>query len=110
MNKEPISAAIREHQRAKKAQIYNSFKQAVDPSKLAQPISKAEFEEQFPVEKFELYTLTAVDQFRQEILKAEDVTDKDGAFQKATEDLKPFIVHGEGKRVIMFTREKQKGE
>ena len=51
-----------------------------------------------------------MDQFRQDIMKAEDIEDKDGAFKKATEDLTPFIVHSEGKKAIIFTRKKQKGE
>ncbi len=109
MERTPISQEVADHQKAKKAQIYSSFKKATEDS-FARPIAKSEFETQYPADKFEIYSLAAVDKFRQDILKADDVADKDEAFKKATVDLKPFIVHGDGKKVIVFTREKQKGE
>lgn len=109
MERTPISQEVADYQKAKKAQILNSFKKGTDDS-FAKPITKAEFETEYPVDKFEIYSLQAVDKFRQELNKAEDIADKDDAFKKATVDLKPFIVHGDGKKVIVFTREKQKGE
>jgi hypothetical protein len=42
-----------------------------------------------------------------ELKKAEDV---DGAFVKATDNLKPFVVHHEGKQELYFTRKKEVGE
>lgn len=91
-------------QKAKIAQAYSKN------TKTATVLTKAEFEEQFPAEKFEIFTLGAVDKFRNDLNKAEDIEDKEGAFKNATSDLKAFVVHSSGKESIMFVRDKVKGE
>lgn len=110
MSRVPISQDVADNQKAQKAKIYNMFNEAIKPQAKTEVITKAEFGELYPAEKFEHYSLEAVHKFRQEIMKSEDITDKDGAFKKATSDLKHLVVHGDGKQVIVFAREKQKGE
>lgn len=105
-----LSPEIAQYQKEKKAQIYGAFKKATEPGKVALAIVKDEFDQQYPVDKYEYYSLEAVNNFRQDILKADDIEDKDGAFKKATEDLVPFIVHHDGNKALIFTRKKQKGE
>ncbi len=95
------------HVKEQKAKILAAYTNA---PKTATVLNKAEFEEQYPADKFEVYTLEAVDKFRQDLIKAEDVEDKDSAFKSATADLKPFVVHADGKQSIMFARKKIKGE
>lgn len=101
-----FAKAIEDHKKGKMSQIYGSFKKAT----VAKPITKAEFDAEYPSDKFEYYTAANLDKFRQDIIKAEEIVDKDDAFKKATEDLKPHVVHADGQKVILFTREKQKGE
>lgn len=107
---ESFAKGIEDHKRSQKAKIYGAFNKATEPSKLAVPIAKGDFDTQYPADKFEFYSLAAVDKFRQDIMKADDVEDKDAAFKKATEDLKAHVVHSEGQKAIVFTREKLKGE
>lgn len=97
------------HRKAQRAKIYDSYVQS-GGRETATPITKAELDEQYPVDKFERYTLQALHQFRSDLIKAEGVEDKDGAFKEATKDLKPFIVHHEGKKNIVFVRPKESGE
>jgi len=104
---EQIAPEIVEYQKQKKAQIYNTYKEASSNKPVAQAIVKAEFDEKYPADKFEYYTLSGIDKFRNELMKAEDIEDKDGAFVKACEGLMPYIVYNEGKKVITFVRAKK---
>lgn len=99
---------IRGHQRAKRLQIAEAFNKA--EGKEARLITKAEFEEQYPAEKYERYSLQALNKFRQDISKAEDVEDKDAAFKGATSDLKSFVVQDGDSKAIVFVRKKEAGE
>lgn len=101
---------IDSHKKDQKVRILDSFKQAAPNPKLALAITKAELDEKYPESAWERYTLQSLHRFRQDIQKAEDVEDKEDAFKKATADLKPFIVHGDGKKVITFLRKKEAGE
>ncbi len=101
---------IDENKRSQKLRILDSFKQAAPNPKTAIAITKAEFDEKYPEVQWERYTLGAIHKFRQDIQKAEGIDDKDEAFKKATSDLKSFIVHGDGKKVIVFLRKKESGE
>lgn len=97
---------VSDYKANKKAQIYGAF----NKGKVATPITKDEFDQEYPVNQFERYSLDALDKFRNDIAKAEDVEDKEGAFKKATEDLAPHLVYNEGKKYIVYTRKKQTGE
>ena len=97
-----------EFNKAQRAKILAAFKQETEGS--AHLITKAEFTEKFPADKYEIYTLKAIDNFRQEIIKAEDVEDKDLAFKQATAGLKHFVVTEGDNKNIVFVREKEKGE
>lgn len=103
-NQEEIDAVNRQ----KRLRIYDSYVQS--SGRQTQTITKAEFDEQYPSEKWERYTLQAIHKFRTDLIKAEGIEDKDGAFKEAVRDLKSFIVHDNGKKLIVFTREKEKGE
>ena len=94
--------------KAQRAKILSAFKKEAEGS--AHLISKAEFVEKFPADKFEIYTLKSIDNFRQEIVKAQDVEDKDLAFKQATAGLKHFVVTEGDNKNIVFVREKEKGE
>lgn len=96
---------IKDYQKAKKEQILKAFGTVEDKS--AKLITKAEFEEQFPKEGHEIYSLSSLDKFRKELSKADD---SDGLFQEATKGLKSFVVEGDGKKAIVFVRKKEKGE
>lgn len=99
-----------QHLKEQKAKILNSYRNAPKYGKEATVLTKAEFEEQYPTSEWEIYGLETVDKFRQDIMKADDIEDKIGAFKQATENLKPFVIHGEGKQIIVFARKKEKGE
>lgn len=95
---------IKEFQGKKRAQIYEAFNKS-EGDEFATPITKAEFEEQFG-EQFEKYSLQSVHKFRQEIMKSE-IADKDGAFKDAVVGLKPYVVHNQGKKAIVFVRKRE---
>lgn len=96
---------IKDYQKAKKEQIVKAFGMAED--KNAKLITKAEFEEQFPKEGHEIYSLSSLDKFRKELSKAEG---SDALFKEATKGLKSFVVEGDGKKAIVFVRKKEAGE
>lgn len=104
-----FDSEIKAFQKAQKDRILSVFKQEEDP-KAAKVITKAEFDEQFPADKFEAYTIQALTKFREDINKADDIADKDDAFKKATSDLQHFVVHHSGERALVFVRKKEKGE
>lgn len=101
---------IRAYQKAKKSQIWDSFNKASDDSRAAVLITKAELDEQFPSETHERYSLVSINSFREDIMKAEGIEDKEGAFKEASKGLKSFIVTENGKKAILFVRKKEKGE
>ena len=99
---------IRAHQRAKRLQIAEAFEKA--QGRTARLITKAEFDEEYPSDTYERYSLQALNKFREDLHKAEGVDDPDLAFKTATANLKSFVVQdGEGK-AIAFVRKKEKGE
>jgi len=104
------NSEIREFQKAQKDRILGMYNNTVEDPKAAKLITKAEFDEQFPADKFEAYSVQSLTKFREDISKAEGIDDKDLAFKKATSDLKHFVVSNEGKQTIVFVREKEKGE
>ena len=101
---------IESARRAQKVRILDSFHQATPNPKTALAITKAEFDEKYPEAEWERYSLANLHKFRQDIQKAEDIENKDEIFKSMTADLRPFIVHNEGKKVIVFTRKKEAGE
>lgn len=99
---------IREYQNKRNAQIYNSFVNTGEDSRLPELISKADFQANYPLEQYEVYSLASIQKFREELMKAEGYTDE--AFVEATKGLKSFVVQHEGKKVITFARKKEVGE
>lgn len=93
-----------------KARILSAFKEATQPKKTATLITKSDFEDQYPDNQYERYSLKSVSAFRDEIMKSESVENKDEAFKQATKDLKHFMVQSGKQHVIMFVRKKQAGE
>ncbi len=98
---------IANHKEEVKARILSHYN-TIEKSKDAHVITKSDFEIAFPKEQFEIYSLEAIDKFRDDLQKAND--DFEPLFKEATKDLQSFIVHGDQKRVIMFVRNKQKSE
>jgi len=102
-------AELDAYKKAQRHKIFDSYVQS-GARQAAAVLTKAEFDEQYPADQWERYTLPAIHKFRTDLMKAEDIEDKDVAFKEATQDLKSFIVHGDGKKTIMFVRKKVKGE
>jgi hypothetical protein len=90
--------------KAQKERILSAFNHEEDKS--AKLVTKEEFEKACPTDQFEIYTLKKIDQFRNDLKKAEDVSDPDAVFKAACADLKPWLVVHEGKRDVVFTRKK----
>lgn len=101
---------IQSHQKAQRAKIVDAYNRSVDSEKTALLITKGEFDEQYPADKFERYSLQSVTKFREDINKADDIEDKDDAFRKATADLKHFVVTEGERKAIVFVRQKESGE
>lgn len=100
---------IKSFQDSQKAKIVNSYEgDKSNPGKDIQVLTKAEFEEKFPADKFEFYSLLSIHRFRTDLMKSESYTD--AAFSEAAEGLKPYLVHGEGRKQLMFVREKPVAE
>lgn len=104
-----------DHEDYKKAQrdkILSVFKKEVEKSAFL--IKAEEFEQKFPLDKFDIYTLPQVAKYRDDLSKAEGVDDPDGLFKATTSNLKHFVVErevdGKTERAITFVREKEKGE
>jgi hypothetical protein len=104
----PRVKQINEHNDARKQRIYDAFvKSELDP-KAPQLISKADFEAQFPLEEYELYTLSSMVKIREDMQKADDYSDE--AFQNAVKGVQSFVVQHEGKSAVAFVRKKEAGE
>lgn len=102
---------IKRVQEERKAQIRSAFKEVeAEDAKTATIITKADFEQQFPADKYEHYSLPSLTKFREELMKSEDVQDKDAAFKEATKDFQHFLVVHGGAKVPVFVREKVSGE
>lgn len=109
MENSPTFDAIRAYQKEQRAKILDSYGQSdIDESGLATIISKADFEAKYPATEYELYKLSDVHKFRQELQKSEDYSD--AKFAEITKDLKHFIVQHEGKQIIAFAHKKVAGE
>lgn len=98
---------IRDHQRSQRAKIVAAYNQDDQSDKAAKLITKAEFDEQFPGDKWERYSLQSVNKFREDICKAEGIEDPDDAFKKATSDLKPYVITDGDSKAIVFVRQKE---
>lgn len=101
-----VADEIKTYQKAKRDQILKAFGNVEDNSS-ARLITKAEFEEEYPSDTHEIYSLSALDRFRKELSKAEG---SDSLFVEATKGLKSLVIENEGKRAIVFVRKKEKGE
>lgn len=104
----PFLNDVKEFQKAQKERIFNSFKES-ETEEFVKAISKKDFQENYPAEKFEHYTIESLNTFRQELVKAEGDS-SDLSFKAATKDLKGFVVHNEGSKHIVFVRQKEVGE
>lgn len=109
MENSPTFDGIRAYQKEQRARILESYEQSdVDESGLATVITKADFEAKYPATEYERFKLSDVHKFRQELQKGEGYSDE--KFAEITKDLKHFVVHEGGKRIIAFTRKKVAGE
>lgn len=72
----------------------------------AEALVKAEFDEKYPVDKYEIYSIQSLDKFRQDITKSETIEDKDAFFKSAVQDLKPILVYNNGKRELLCVKKK----
>lgn len=104
----PVVEKIQQHKSEQKARIYKSFAESDEDSKNAKLITKADFESNFPLEQYEVYSLGSIQKFRDDLQKSENYSDE--MFKAATKGLEHFIVQHEGNKVIMFTRKKEVGE
>ncbi len=100
---------IRKHQASNKAKILDAYKQPIE-GKEALLITKAQLDEQFPESSHMRFSLQSLTKFRQDLQKAEGVTDPDKAFVDATKDLKAFVITEGDKKAPVFVREKISGE
>lgn len=102
---------ITDFKKAQRERILGVFGQPLQAdNKFARAITKAEFEQEFPADKFEIYSLAKVHAFREQILKSEGVDDKDAFFKAQTEDLKALVIHNGDNKTPVFVRAKEKGE
>lgn len=95
------------HKKAQKARIYGTYKEA--NGRMATAITKGELDEKYPSEQWERYSLTKLNQFHTDLIKAEG-TEADEIFKQATKDLVPFTLHEGGKKLPVFLRKKEEGE
>lgn len=102
-----VEEKIKNFQEGQKAKIFGAYATDGSISKEVTLISKADFEKEFPVEKFEHYSLEKIHQFRTELMKSDSYSD--AAFASATEGLRPFVVQNEGKQALRFVRAKSVG-
>lgn len=98
---------IQGHVKQQKDKILKSYGIDGSKPKVADTLTKSDFEGLYPQDKFEIYSIQKLDEFRQQIIKSEDIEDKDGFFKSSTSDLKSLIVYGEGKPVLLFVRPKK---
>lgn len=103
----PTFNQIKQHHEIQKAQILNSFKNAGDEVKTSKLLTKADFESSYPLDKFEVYSLGKIQEFREEFMKGEGYTDE--KFKEATKGLESFVVTNEGNKAIVFVRKKVAG-
>lgn len=96
---------IIDHQRSQRAKIAAAYNQ--DDDRIAKLITKAEFDEQFPGDRWERYSLQSVNKFREDICKVEGIEDPDDAFKKATSDFKPYVITDGDSKAIVFVRQKE---
>ena len=66
----PKFQEIQQFQSGRKSQIVDSFVVPEDKG-AAQIISKGDFEEAYPLDKFEVYSIQALTKFREDLMKAE---------------------------------------
>lgn len=99
---------IKKAQSEQRARILKNFKNIDE--KTAVLITKADFESEYPKDKFEWYSPQSLTKFRTELSKAEGVTNADEAFKQATTGFKGFVVVEGEKKAIVFVRKKEAGE
>jgi hypothetical protein len=109
------NGAIKQHRSAQNERILNVYVNAPAKaaSKVIEPILKSEFEEKFPEEEYSIFSLHSLDRFRNDLKasvleKGEGADNSDQIFQDATKDLKGYLVHGEGKKAVLFVAKKVK--
>lgn len=72
----------------------------------AKTISKSEFEENYPRDRYEIFTLDSLHSFRQK-LNETDSTNADEFFKAECRGLQQFIVYGEHGPKLIFIRERE---
>lgn len=87
--------------------ILNMYGYDKSDSKTATLITKSDFQEAFPEKFYSFFKLEGLHSFRKAILADESISDKDGAFKKAVDGLRPFVVVDSGKKSIVFVKKKE---
>ncbi len=83
------------------------------PQKEAELLTKAEFVEKFPEDKFAFYNLDSLHKLRtdlkNDLKKGGEAADtSDETFRELTKNLKRYFVTGDGKTTVIFVDEKVK--
>lgn len=106
----PAFANIKAAQKEQRQRIWDNFAHETPKEGGAELITKALIDEQYPESEWERYSLPSLNKFREELTKAEGVSDPNVAFVEATKDLKHLLLADGGKQVPVFVRKKVKGE
>ena len=105
----PKFQEIQQFQSRRKRQIVDSFVVPEDKG-AAQIISKGDFEEAYPLDKFEVYSIQALTKFREDLMKAEGESYTDENFKAAVKGVQSFVVQDNGNQIPVFVRKKEAGE
>jgi molecular chaperone DnaK (HSP70) len=103
---------IREFYKAGTERILKAFGE--DPKKkVAETITKADLDDQFPIAEYERYSVSSLHKFREDLtkgLKDAELEKANADFVAVTSGLKVFQVVHEGVKDFVFTRKKEVGE
>jgi hypothetical protein len=82
-------------------QMMGSYK---NPETLIKGLSQEDFNSQYPETKFERYSFESLSKAKTELKKGENFDEQ--AFDLETSKMKPVVVQNEGKKKLMYVREK----
>jgi len=82
-------------------QMTGSYK---NPEMLVKGLSQEDFNNQFPEDKFERYSFESLSKAKAELKKGENFDEQ--AFDLETSKMKPIVIENEGKKKLMYVREK----
>ena len=82
-------------------QMTGSYK---NPEMLVKGLSQEDFNIQYPEAKFERYSFESLSKAKAELKKGENFDEQ--AFDLETSKMKPIVIENEGKKKLMYVREK----